>query len=218
MIILYSIVLGRCCLITCLSRSVDYFINMEQWKEIIWYEWKYQVSNLWRIKSLNYNRTWKEIIMKWINCGYYLRIDFYKKWLRKSISIHRLVAEHFISNPDNLPLVCHKIEKLNKNWALYNWADNLFWWTRSDNMQDMWKKWRGNSNFKLNHPDKWRFWSYNRKSKKVLQYNKNWEFIKEWGSIIDASKIILISKTSISDCCRNKIKYAWWFIWKFKTI
>lgn len=28
MIILYSIVLGRCCLITCLSRSVDYFLYM----------------------------------------------------------------------------------------------------------------------------------------------------------------------------------------------
>lgn len=29
-------------------------MNQEIWKDVVWYEWLYQISNLWRVKSLNY--------------------------------------------------------------------------------------------------------------------------------------------------------------------
>ena len=37
---------------------------MEEWKDIPAYQGKYQVSNLGNVKSLNYNRTGKEKILK----------------------------------------------------------------------------------------------------------------------------------------------------------
>lgn len=49
---------------------------------------------------------------------------------RDNKSIHRLVAEAFIPNPDNLPLVLHK-----DNDPLHNHVSNLRWGTASENMQ-----------------------------------------------------------------------------------
>jgi len=47
---------------------------------------------------------------------------------RKNLSIHRLVAETFIPNPDNLPVVMHK-----DNDSLNNHVSNLKWGTVSEN-------------------------------------------------------------------------------------
>ena len=49
---------------------------------------------------------------------------------RKNKSIHRLVAETFIPNPDNLPVVMHL-----DNDPLNNHVSNLKWGTQSDNMR-----------------------------------------------------------------------------------
>ena len=44
---------------------------MEEWKNIVGYEGKYQISSLGRVKSLNYRKTGKEKILKQnINKGY----------------------------------------------------------------------------------------------------------------------------------------------------
>lgn len=53
--------------------------------------------------------------------------------------IHRLVAETFIPNPNNLPHVLHKDD----NPANCH-KDNLFWGTHGDNMRDMFAKGRDN--------------------------------------------------------------------------
>lgn len=50
-------------------------------------------------------------------------------------SVHRLIAQVFIPNPNNLPFVCHKDDnKLNNN------VDNLFWGTPQTNVDDMMEK------------------------------------------------------------------------------
>ena len=49
---------------------------------------------------------------------------------RKNESIHRLVAETFIPNPDNLPVVLHK-----DNDPLNNQVSNLKWDTQSENIR-----------------------------------------------------------------------------------
>lgn len=218
MIILYSIVLGRCCLITCLSRSVDYLFIMEIWKDIEGYEWKYQVSSLWRVKSLNYRRSGIEIVLNGsiIKCWHTI-VWIYKEENLKTYSISKIVGIHFIPNPLNLPLVCHRDETLDERWALYNGVDNLFWWTNSDNIRDMYKKWRQRNHFQYNNPkpNLWKFWSNHPWSKKINQYDLKWNFIKEWGSIIEAWKELNIHKSSISSCCRWKVKTAWGFIWRY---
>lgn len=47
---------------------------------------------------------------------------------RKDFAIHRLVAEHFIENPNNHPVVNHK-----DNNPMNNHVDNLEWVTHSEN-------------------------------------------------------------------------------------
>ena len=61
--------------------------------------------------------------------GRYLRVKLYKNNKGRKVLIHRLVAEHFIPNPLNLPEVNHKdFDRRNNN------VENLEWSTRIDNM------------------------------------------------------------------------------------
>ena len=102
---------------------------MEEWKDIKGYEGIYQISNKGRVKTLGNNRR-KEKIREGIedNTGY-KRISLYKNRKEKKYSIHRLVAQAFLPNPDNLPVVNHKDEnKLNNN------VENLEWCTQEYNV------------------------------------------------------------------------------------
>lgn len=93
---------------------------VEFWKDINDYEGLYQVSNLGRVKSLTRilkdGRKWEEKIIKPGNNGHgYLQVNLHKNGKQKNFFIHRLVAEAFIPNPDNLPYVNHKDEDKTKD-------------------------------------------------------------------------------------------------------
>jgi hypothetical protein len=107
---------------------------MEQWKDIKDYEGLYQVSNIGNVKSLNYNRTGKERIVKpGITKGRqrYRHVKLSKNGVCKTFKITRLVAIAFIPNPDNLPTVDHcDRNSLNDSVENLRWA-NLF--TQSNN-------------------------------------------------------------------------------------
>ena len=62
-----------------------------------------------------------------IRSGYY-KVTLFLDGEKKTFSVHRLIAETFIPNPKNLPMVNHKDEnKLNNN------IDNLEWVTALQN-------------------------------------------------------------------------------------
>ncbi len=65
----------------------------------------------------------------------YLCVSLQNENGQKTHSVHRLVAEHFIPNPNNLPYVCHKDDN-----PMNPHKDNLFWGTQADNMKDMYLK------------------------------------------------------------------------------
>ena len=92
---------------------------MEIWKNIKGYEDRYQVSNEGRIKSL----IGKEKILKGgIDVNGYRIVCLYKNNVKKNYLIHRLVAEAFLPNPENLPTVDH-VNRIKSD----NNVENLRW-------------------------------------------------------------------------------------------
>ena len=85
--------------------------RIEQWKPIDGFEDLYAVSSLGRVKSLNYNHTGKEKILKpGKNSSGYLLVNLYKDRKRKAFKVHKLVAEAFIPNPEGFEQINHKDE------------------------------------------------------------------------------------------------------------
>ena len=106
---------------------------MEEWKSIPGYEGLYEVSNLGRVRSVERcDRFNRKIVSKILKPNYvsgYLRVGMYKNKTFKYYLIHRLVAQAFLPNPDNLPEVNHKDEDKSNNKV-----NNLEWCDRSYNM------------------------------------------------------------------------------------
>lgn len=161
----------------------------EIWRDIDGYKGLYQISNKGRVKSLKWG---KERILKPVinNSGYYC-INLYNDSVIKRFLLHRLVAQAFIPNPHNLPEVNHKDEN-KKN----NCVENIEWCDR-----------RYNNNYGTRNK---------RLSRKILQYSKSGEFIREWKSAHEVERVLKIAQTNITQCCRGKHKSAYGFIWKYK--
>lgn len=82
----------------------------------------YWVSNLGRIK----NSKGKILTPRLSSNGYY-NIGLYKNGKCKAKTIHRLVAETFLDNPDNKPEVNHKDEnRLNNQSSNLEWCDRKY--------------------------------------------------------------------------------------------
>ena len=178
-------------------------LKNEIWKDIEGYEGLYQVSNYGRIKSLcrkvnNSNcstRVIKEIIMKihtHINGYCFVVLSFKQK--QKPQRIHRLVAQAFISNPDNYPQVNHKDEN-----KLNNRVDNLEWCTIKYNVNyGTGPERRGT---KIGKP--------------VLQISND-TIINEFKSLHDAARYMKCSVSNIMKCCKGVNKTACGYNWKYK--
>lgn len=102
--------------------------KIEIWREVEGYE-GYQVSNFGRVKSLNYQRTNQERVLRplKISSGY-LQVVLWKDRKAKRLLVHRLVAQAYIPNPNNYPQVNHKDEDKTNNCV-----ENLEWVTASYN-------------------------------------------------------------------------------------
>lgn len=98
----------------------------EIWIDVNGHEGCYQVSNLGRIKSLPFKYSPTLKILK--PC--LLKIGYNEVNLRgEKHYIHRLVAQHFIDNPENKPEVNHK-----KGIKIDNRASELEWVTKSEQL------------------------------------------------------------------------------------
>lgn len=107
--------------------NIDSYLG-EIWVDIKGYEGLYQVSNYGRVKSLNYHMTGKEKLLKTSDNGRgHLRVSLSKNGKVIDYQVHRLVAEAFISNPDNKPEVHHKDHN-----PLNNNVDNIVWLTHEE--------------------------------------------------------------------------------------
>lgn len=179
-------------------------MNIEEWKDIKGYEGIYQVSNFGNIKSL-YGK--EHLIKPFPRPNGYLGIMLYKNGKTHPRSIHRIVAETFISNPEDKEQVNH-INGIKTD----NTTNNLEWCTRKENMAHSWK------NGLRQFSEKRKIEMRKKMSIEVLQYDKNGKFIKEWESAKVAGKVLGISQQCISNCRAGKTKSAGGYIWKYKEI
>ena len=52
-------------------------------------------------------------------------------------------------------------------------------------------------------------------SKKILQYTKSGEFVREWASAMEAQRELGIAQSNICACCKGKLKSAGGYAWKY---
>lgn len=170
-------------------------ISMEEvFKDIENYQGLYQISNQGRVYSVKRN---KFRIPQKMNNGYLL-VVLYKDGKGKNYLVHRLVAQTFIKNPQNLQEVNHinedKTDNRVENLEFCDKIYNMNYGTRTQRQKE-------------------------KVSKKVLQFTKQGEFVKEYPSIMEASRQTNINHSNISQCCRgNKNNsHAGGFLWKYKN-
>lgn len=178
----------------------------EIWKDIKGYEGLYQVSNFGRVKSLsrkrnrpNENATITERILSLgYNAQGYALCVLYKDKKTKTLRVHRLVAEAFIPNPNNYPIVNHKDEN-----PANNRADNLEWCSYSYN-QSYGTVCSRKSDAMTN----------GKTSVKIEQYTTDNRYVKTYPSLAEARRN---GYSNISKCLNGKRKTAGGFKWRYAS-
>ena len=181
---------------------------MEIWKDVVGYEESYQISSLGNVRS-------KDRFIKRGNSGYwlkgkvmtpypnskgYLRVCLVKNNTEKNVFVHRLVAQAFIPNPNNYPIINHKDEN-----CINNCVENLEWCTYSYNntYNDLHHRKMKNYNWEERNK-KVDYKRINKilmqfRMKKVYQYDLEGNLIKEWESGAECIRAGVATKTMY--CC-----------------
>jgi hypothetical protein len=139
-------------------------------------------------------------------CGYY-QVLIYNKGKYKTYLLHRLIANLFIDNPDNLPEVNHiDGDKLN------NSISNLEWCSRSQNIR------HGVDNHLIKAPWKNKSGALHTRSKPVMQISLDGNIINEYGSAREASRLSGVNYGTISCVLIGRGKTAGGYKWVYKSI
>lgn len=194
-------------------------MSNETWKDVAGHEKSYQISNLGRVRSKDrciiysngINRFYKgQILKKQVATNGYEIVDLSKNGKKKHHLVHRLVAQGFIPNPNNLPEVNHLDEDKTNNSV-----SNLHWCSVGFNRNF------GSRNLKI---------SLNRNTsaigekvrkklgKEVIQVSNNGKTINRFPSIRQAEKETGFARQAISGCCNGKYNRAYGYSWRFETL
>lgn len=201
--------------------------DKEEWREIKGFDGVYFVSNYGRVKSIdrvgrnNHFYPGRILKPKTDKNGYKI-VNLYNDFGHIDKKIHRLVAEAFIPNPSNYPLINHKNEKpednyyLNLEWCTPKYNSN--YGTRNKRISEAQKKvpreyMQGDKNYFHTH-------IYKRKdhpfARKVNQYDLDGNLIAVFYCMEDAAEAVGCSPSAISMACRglrDKIKgFKWSYV------
>ena len=172
---------------------------MEVWKDIKGYEGMYQISNLGRVKSLKMKKEHNKYLLKpYSTKNGYLRVSLSKNNKYKGPLIHRLVAIHFLDNPNNYPEVNHKDENKENNCV-----NNLEWCDRKYNVLYGTAKQRES---KTKH----KYY--------IEQYDLNQNLIMKWNSLKEIEINTNYKKNNIQQNCLGNTKTAYGYKWKYIPI
>lgn len=165
-------------------------MQKEIWKDIKNYEGLYQVSNFGNVKSLVFKnnivtKKRQKVISQNIKSDNRCIVHLYKDCKRKAFLVHRLVANAFLENKNNLPQINHKDGNPRNNNI-----NNLEWCSASYNCKHSY----------INDLSKLK--SYNiSKMKKIIRNDG-----KVYNNSYDASKELNVSVCSIRDVLKGRIK------------
>lgn len=164
----------------------------EIWRDVKGYEGLYAVSDIGRVKSLNYRCTGREWFLSQgiAKIGYPV-VVLCKDKIQKMHYVHRLVAEAFLNNPLNKPEVNH-IDGNKEN----NTVGNLEWVTYSENQRHACKT--GLADIESG----WKA-SVEKSRLAVAKVDQNGNIIKRYPSTAQAAKDNHISHTTILNCARG---------------
>jgi hypothetical protein len=108
-------------------------LNSEVWKDVIGYDYQYQISNLGRFKRVTaYTKRHTGFITRGVFDKFgYLRVNVVENKKAKTLKVHRIVTYHFLNNYSEDLSVNHK--NFNKS---DNRIENLEMMTYSENALD----------------------------------------------------------------------------------
>lgn len=149
------------------------------------YEGLYAISDCGKVWSYR-----KNIFLKPFLARGYFKVRLCKNGNNKQVLVHRLVAETFLSNPQNLPQINHKDENKQNNCV-----GNLEWCDTKYNI------------------------NYGRHNEKVAKSHCKKvycvELDKEFESAKSAAAQFNLSDSNIAKCCKGKYKTTGGYHWKY---
>lgn len=180
-------------------------METEEWKNVVGFEGKYMVSNMGRVKAVERDvltphggikHIPEHILTLQLDVYGYYRINLMtKNNTRKKCAVHRLVAEAFIPNPKNYPIINHK-DEIRTN----NKASNLEWCTYQYN---------NTYGTVLERRSK----TVSRKIEMIDM--KNGKILKTFNSAKEAAVSVGVHRTAILEVCRSKKHTAGGYVWRF---
>ena len=188
---------------------------IEQWRTPIYdgepYE-GYKVSNWGKILSLNYHREGRaEFMNQYENKSGYLTVTLSKNGETKTCLSHRLVAQTFIPNPENLPEVNHKDEDKTNNFVFLNEDGSVD--KEKSNLE--WKSHKDNCNHGTRNERSAKTRTNGKQSKIVLQLSLSGDLIKEWESVNECGRNGF-DPSAVCKCCNGKLPHYKGFRFMYK--
>lgn len=159
----------------------------ENWKTIVGYEGRYEVSDKGNIRSLKFGKT--KILKPWKTNRGYLQVKLRKGGIHKNMYVHRLVAEAFIPNPNHLATVNHRDEVKTNNAA-----SNLEWMSLPDNTAYSQSRWA---------------------ERPIQQFDKQGNLLAAFPSLNEAERVTEIARGNIWSCCNGKLKSTGGYNWRY---
>jgi hypothetical protein len=174
----------------------------EIWKEIKDTDGLYRINEKGDILSVRNNILLKHIKGK---TGYIV-VGLNVKGKKRLVKVHRLIAEYFIPNPLNKPII-HHINHKRDDFR----KENLMWVTHSENKIHDYED--GTQIGKTNMKGK--FGALNPSHKKVMQIDKLGNIVSIIPGISEAARIVNGSASHITKVCLGKLKHHKGYKWQY---